>query len=319
MSKIRTRKHIKFSALIPPILARGLPADKVKTVILIIKTMSNKKGVRRVYNELSDDYLSPSHRTVSEFNALQQPVINHHVERFLNKTGIDPETCTALIIGGGPGQHVLDLAGHDSELRIPFGNFVEVDLSEKMLIKARKRYLEHIEKSEIFDELPLQVQDDALSFLTYARISPDIVIAGLCDHIHDQQNLYKMIFNKLKDGGLFIATYPHKDLMDIIRKCIYDIPDDMTQYRMPDGSLCVIESYPQNQQTSHSLDSDGFYSETIDLYPSMGKSKTIDAALEISDAKVPAVYFKSNIKMDYFERRGLVPEHTISGCHSISI
>jgi len=305
-------------------------------------------GVEQVYDQLAEEYLSPKHKTVWEFNQIQREPIKNAVHRFLEVKGIEPLECKVLIIGGGPGQHVLDLADFSDLNRIPFYNFVEVDISKNMLEKANQNYRAYQQAANRNEELPTQIHSEAISFLQqlatpkkefyqlaiklrmqpedlknfvsfYKKPGPHIVIAGLCDHINEQDFLFEYVTQVLNEDGLFIASYPHSELMKVVRRDIYGIDEHTTRFKLPDGTYATIPSFPQDEKSVKDFFPADFFSESKLLFPSENtQSSTIKKANEIAGRTLPAIVLGTGTKLDYLERRGYIPLTTIASCHSLS-
>jgi len=201
-------------------------------------------------------FFGPEHQTVKCFNAVQSFGINFMFRRYAKDLGLSLHDFDVLNIGVGSGQHwvVTDLTNWNMMVnmidgsaiatydtsdparcdRLDWSRITDFDRSLAMLRAAATWYPEkHLGR-------PAQILGDAID-CPVSDGSFDIVLAALCDHIADHERFYQQALRVLKPGGIFIVTYPHRELMTAIRTKIYGIDPAFTQFNVA-GRKFLIES-----------------------------------------------------------------------------
>lgn len=214
--------------------------------------MSND-AIKKVYDEFGYSYYSREHKTIGYFNMIQAFTIRiafSEQASFLKKK---LEEVDVLNIGVGNGQHCeqlcLPIYKHAMGERVRWDRITDFDISSVMLEAAKRYYPNKKWQKENKEGEPKQIQGDVLYLSDYVSSeSFDIVLAGLCDHIQDQETMYNEILKVLKPKGILITSYPHKDLMTNIRKDIYQIDPSFTRYDIR-GKMYLVPSltvYPKD-------------------------------------------------------------------------
>jgi SAM-dependent methyltransferase len=221
-------------------------------------------NVTSVYDLLGEDYFSKKHRSVEFNNDVQRfPIIYAciHQAKRLNRP---LEELDVLNIGVGGGQQRSDLCICSLGLgcgRVSDHRLVDLDVSQTMLEVASelfpsKGFLEKLEKTK---ENVKQVKGDATDLTRYFNNdSFDIVVAALCDPIEPQEKMYHGALKVLKKDGIFITTYPHKDLATVIRRNIYHINLRYTRYKIDDKEYIARSYAPLPEDVSDLFMRTGF-------------------------------------------------------------
>lgn len=223
-----------------------------------------EEGVISVCDRLGEDYRSDKHRSVKFNNDVQRYPIIYACRDQARRLKKPLEELDVLNIGVGGGQQRYDLCICSLGLgcgRVSDHRLVDFDVSQTMLDAASKLFPSKIflERWEKTKENVKRVKGDATDLPKYFKEDTfDIVVAGLCDHIHPQEKMYRGALKVLKKDGIFITTYPHKDLATVTRKNIYHIDPDYTRYII-DGKEYIMHSYaPLPDDVSHLFMKTGF-------------------------------------------------------------
>jgi SAM-dependent methyltransferase len=205
-------------------------------------------NVTSVYDRLGETYRSDEHKSVRFYNDVQRSPIYFECVAQAKKLNKPLKELDVLNIGVGGGQQRFDLCIYGTGLgygRLSDHKLVDLDNSQNMLdvskkIFPKKAFLESIENTK---ENIKQVKGDARELDRYFKEDKfDIVVAALCDHIEPQEKMYCDALKVLKKDGIFITTYPHKKLSNVIRKDIYGIDPSCTRYII-DGKEYLLHSY----------------------------------------------------------------------------
>jgi SAM-dependent methyltransferase len=218
---------------------------------------------REIYDSFGKSYYSPKHRTIRYFNAIQTfPIRIAFSEQamFLKKS---LEELDILNIGVGNGQHCEQLCLPTFDIvfgeRARWDKITDYDISPAMLAAAKRYYPSKEWQTKTGEREPKQITGDALEISDYLPPeSFDIVLAGLCDHIEDQEKMYAEVLKVLKPDGIFITTYPHKKLMTTIRRDLYGIDPSFTRFKINEQD-CLVPSYiPEPKDIEKLLNITGF-------------------------------------------------------------
>jgi len=158
------------------------------------------------------------------------------------------EELDVLNIGVGTGQNRSDLCIYSLGLcgeRVSDHKLTDFDISDVMRYAAMKLIPSTISlaRTKGYERHVTSIRGDA-TFLSnhFEENMFDVVLAGLCDHIHPQEKMYREVFKVLRKGGIFIVTYPHKDVATVIRTEIYGIDPNYTRYII-DGKQYTLRSF----------------------------------------------------------------------------
>lgn len=191
-------------------------------------------SVQAVYNELAKSYGTDAHKTTKLFHGTQRLAILLACRRTAATLGKRLEELDVLTIGVGDGQQRRDLCILSLGIygqRIKDSRLTELDISAGMLQVAGQlhpRDTDYLAKYED-GRLPRQIQGDALT-AALPDNSFDVVVGALIDHIPNQPALYSKVVGALRPKGVFVVTYPHRRLMEVIRREIYGIPVNRTRF-----------------------------------------------------------------------------------------
>lgn len=196
--------------------------------------MNNSSSVRRVYDILGQEYNSRAHQTVHFFHGVQRLAIMLACIKQAQHLQMQLDEVDVLNVGVGDGQQRRDLCILCKALynqRVKDSRLVDLDVSEVMLKVASQLYPDDEQYLNRYEDgrKVRQIVGDA-TVVSIPFSSFDIIIGALVDHIVDQEALYRQVYQALRPRGIFIVTYPHRNLMKVIRRKIYGIDIDYTRF-----------------------------------------------------------------------------------------
>lgn len=246
--------------------------------------MRAQSVLKQVYDNIGDTYTS-EHETVRYFSALEQFQLQAALMVQSVRIHKRPEKLKVLNIGTGDGSQ-YHLSTHIAYINK--NNYYELDISKVMLSNSESQN---------------KICGNALN-MPFKDKSFDIVIAGLCDHL-EPKHFFNESFRILNDQGALAVTYPHKELMDTIRKDIYNIDPVFTSY---DGRTLLRSHSMMPDNVSQLYKVSGFSSQEINnlnqdnwmlYYENSRVSETIKQAAKLlhKDPKnMPILVFGFGVK-----------------------
>ncbi len=260
-------------------------------------------SAEEVYDALAQEYYSDKHKTIRFFRGVQRGMLFSGIVKHAFGLNRKIGDIDILNLGSGPGQNRSDLCIYLQCLvqdRISDHRLHEVDISDAMLRKAwallpDQTFYQRIEHT---DRYPVLVKCDIAELDKYFKPgSYDMILALLCDHVQEQDKMYELAYSTLRPSGAFIVTYPHRELMTIIRREMLNTDIHHTVFEV-DDKRHVLWSQPMAGSDLEQLFSgsgfdswdcrdvclqDGFY------YQDEKVSPTVQKAFELSGRPVDKI------------------------------
>jgi SAM-dependent methyltransferase len=206
------------------------------------------EDVKSVYDKMGDDYRSDEHESIRLSNDVQRIPIIRSVRRQTRRLGKAMEELDVLNIGVGSGQNRSDLCIYSLAFcgeRVSDYKLTDFDISDRMRYAAMKLIPNtmSLARTKGFERYATSIRGDATCLSNHFEENMfDVVLAGLCDGINPQEKMYREVFKVLRKGGIFIVTYPHKDVATVIRTKLYKIDPKYTRYII-DGKKYILRSF----------------------------------------------------------------------------